>query len=74
MIAARPGRVHRDVLGVFERMVLKRALEVTGGRQLQAARLLGLNLNTVRSRCRELHVYVPRAPRVATADPPEDHS
>jgi DNA-binding protein Fis len=69
-IADRPGRVHHDLLEMFERIVLERALEVTGGRQLPAARLLGLNRNTVRGRCCDLQIHVPRtAPATSAVRP-----
>jgi DNA-binding protein Fis len=68
-IAERPGRVHRDLLEMFERIVLQRALEVTGGRQLPAARLLGLNRNTVRGRCFDLQIHVPRGARAIAVRP-----
>jgi two-component system nitrogen regulation response regulator GlnG len=47
-------RVYRDALALLERALLAHALTLTGGNQLRAARLLGLNRNTVRKRCREL--------------------
>jgi len=58
-IAERPGRVHRDLLEMFERIVLQRA---SGDRRpaTAAARLLGLNRNTVRGRCFDLQIHVPR--------------
>ena len=55
-----PGRVYRDALELLERPLLVHALELTGGNQLQAARLLGLNRNTLRKRCRQLRRTLPR--------------
>jgi two-component system nitrogen regulation response regulator GlnG len=55
-----PGRVYRDALEFLERPLLVHALELTGGNQLQAARLLGLNRNTLRKRCRQLRLTLPR--------------
>jgi two-component system nitrogen regulation response regulator GlnG len=55
-----PGRVYRDALELLERPLLVHALELTGGNQLQAARLLGLNRNTLRKRCRQLRLTLPR--------------
>jgi two-component system nitrogen regulation response regulator GlnG len=49
-----PGRVYREAVALVERPLLERALALTGGNQLRAARLLGLNRNTLRKRCREL--------------------
>jgi two-component system nitrogen regulation response regulator GlnG len=36
-------------------------LATTGGNQLRAARVLGLNRNTLRKRCRELGLDLPRS-------------
>jgi len=58
---AKPGRLYRDALELLERPLLGHVLSLTGGNQLRAARLLGLNRNTLRKRCRELHLALPRA-------------
>jgi len=63
LIAVRPGGLHREALELLERPLLAHALALTGGNQLRAARLLGLNRNTLRKRCRELGLAVPRASR-----------
>ena len=54
LLAIPPDRVYREVLAVLERPLLEHALRLTGGNQLRAARLLGINRNTLRKRCREL--------------------
>jgi two-component system, NtrC family, nitrogen regulation response regulator GlnG len=66
---ARPGRIYREALGLLERPLLGHVLAMTGGNQLRAARVLGLNRNTLRKRCRELHLALPREPRRAPAAP-----
>ena len=43
----RPGQIYRQALELLERPLLKHVLAMTGGNQLRAARLLGLN----RTRC-----------------------
>ena len=63
--AARPGRLYRDAIELLERPLLGHVLAMTGGNQLRAARLLGLNRNTLRKRCRELRLALPRGPRHA---------
>ena len=60
--AARPGRLYRDALELLERPLLEHVLSMTRGNQLRAARLLGLNRNTLRKRCRALRLTAPRKP------------
>src|SRR3989442_15409168 len=62
---AKPGRLYRDALELLGRPLLGHVLSLTGGNQLRAARLLGLNRNTLRKRCRELHLALPRESRRA---------
>jgi two-component system, NtrC family, nitrogen regulation response regulator GlnG len=66
---ARPGRIYREALGLLERPLLGHVLAMTGGNQLRAARVLGLNRNTLRKRCRELRLVLPREPRRTAAAP-----
>ena len=61
LIAAHPGRVYREALAILEKPLLVQALQLTGGSQLRAARLLGVNRNTLRKRCRELGLAPSRA-------------
>ena len=65
LAAVRPGRVHEEALTLLERPLLMHALALTGGNQLRAARLLGLNRNTLRKRCRQLQLLPARPPRRA---------
>ena len=57
--AASTGQLYREALELLERPLLGYALSLTGGNQLRAARLLGLNRNTLRKRCRELRLALP---------------
>jgi DNA-binding protein Fis len=59
----RSGRVYRDALELLERPLLEHVLSLTAGNQLRAARLLGVNRNTLRKRCRALHLTSTRKPR-----------
>jgi len=61
----RPGRIYRQALEVMERPLLVHVLAMTGGNQLRAARLLGINRNTLRKRCRELRLALPKDPQRA---------
>jgi two-component system, NtrC family, nitrogen regulation response regulator GlnG len=54
LLATHPGRVYREALAMLEKPLLLHALRLTGGSQLRAARLIGVNRNTLRKRCREL--------------------
>ena len=57
---ARPGQIYRQALELLERPLLAHVLAMTGGNQLRAARLLGLNRNTLRKRCKEFRLVLPR--------------
>ena len=52
--AAEPRSVYRAVMRRLEGPLLRRALDLCGGNQLKAARLLGINRNTLRKRLRLL--------------------
>ena len=65
LLGSRPGDVYRAAVAVIERPLLAHVLATTGGNQLRAARLLGLNRNTLRKRCRELGLDLPRSPAPA---------
>ena len=60
LASERPGRIHAEIVTMVERAVFARALEVTQGNQLQAARLLGVNRNTLRKHCRQLDLVPTR--------------
>jgi DNA-binding protein Fis len=59
LMATHPGRVYREALVILEKPLVVHALRLTGGNQLRAARLLGINRNTLRKRCRELGLAAP---------------
>jgi len=52
--ASEGGRLYRSVMGRVEMPLLRLALEISAGNQLKAARLLGINRNTLRKRLRLL--------------------
>jgi DNA-binding protein Fis len=54
LTASASGRLYLDTLRLIERPLLEHVLWQTGGNQLRAARLLGINRNTLRSRLRAL--------------------
>ena len=67
LVATGSRRVHRDTMTLLERPLIVHVLAMTGGNQLRAARLLGVNRNTLRKRCRELELTLPRGARLAGA-------
>jgi two-component system nitrogen regulation response regulator GlnG len=58
---ARPGGVHAALMAAVERPLFEAVLEEAGGNQLRAARILGLNRNTLRKKLTELGV-TPKRP------------
>ena len=50
------GNVYDAALAAFERPLFLHALRETGGNQLRAAQLLGINRNTLRKRLHELDI------------------
>jgi two-component system, NtrC family, nitrogen regulation response regulator GlnG len=48
------GRLYRSIMARVELPLLRQALELAGGNQLKAARMLGINRNTLRKRLRIL--------------------
>ncbi|MDE2561854.1 MAG: sigma-54-dependent Fis family transcriptional regulator [Sphingomonadales bacterium] len=51
-----PGTIYENALAAFERPLFEYALSSTGGNQLRAAQLLGINRNTLRKRLVELGI------------------
>ena len=54
--APTPGRVYDEALAAFERPLFAEVLRETGGNQLRAAQILGINRNTLRKRLSELEL------------------
>ena len=52
------GRLYKSILEVIEKPLLEYILERTEGNQLKAARILGLNRNTIRSKIKRLGINV----------------
>ena len=55
------GQIYPHFLGAMERPLLLHILERTGGNQLRAAELLGINRNTLRKKLRELGIRASRS-------------
>ncbi len=52
------GALYRFILEIIERPLLERVLERTEGNQLKAARVLGINRNTMRAKIKKLGINV----------------
>ena len=50
------GRLYDEAMAAWERPLFEHALAATGGNQLRAARMLGINRNTLRKRLGELSI------------------
>ncbi len=53
---ARKGALYKSVLEVIEKQLIEHILERTEGNQLKAARILGLNRNTIRAKIKKLGI------------------
>lgn len=55
-----PPGLHSRILREIERPLIQKVLAVTGGNQVKASDLLGLNRNTLRKKIRELEINMPQ--------------
>ena len=59
-ITIKKGEIYHAVIGGIERSLIEKALEYTSGNQITAARLLGINRNTIRSKIKKLSININR--------------
>ena len=59
-ITLKKGEIYRVVVGGIEKSLIEKALEYTSGNQITAARLLGINRNTIRSKIKKLSININR--------------
>lgn len=59
-ITVKKGDIYRAVIGDMERSLIEKALEYTSGNQVTAAKLLGINRNTIRTKIKRLNINVDR--------------
>ncbi|MCX5665665.1 MAG: hypothetical protein NT036_01255 [Candidatus Omnitrophica bacterium] len=52
--------LYRSVMQSIEKPLIEKTLERTAGNQLKAARILGINRNTIRSKIRKLGIDAKR--------------
>ncbi|MDO8603281.1 MAG: helix-turn-helix domain-containing protein [Candidatus Omnitrophota bacterium] len=57
-ITIQKGEVYKTVIGDMEKLLIEKALEHTSGNQITAARLLGINRNTIRSKIKKLNINI----------------
>ncbi len=50
------GQLYKCILEIMEKMLFEQVLQRTDGNQLKAARILGINRNTMRAKIRKLGV------------------
>jgi len=55
--------LHAAVVAAVERPLIERVLQITGGNQLRAAEMLGINRNTLRKKITALDIDLGRGPR-----------
>lgn len=51
-----PANLHADMLALFEKPLLEETLRYTRGNRIKAARMLGINRNTLYKKIREHHI------------------
>ena len=54
--AIQSGWIYRAVIDYTEKVLIQKALERSEGNQITAAKLLGLNRNTIRTKIRRLNI------------------
>jgi two-component system, NtrC family, nitrogen regulation response regulator GlnG len=50
------GKVYRVLQDAFDKALFEKLLKLTGGNQLQASRILGINRNTLRAKVKKLAI------------------
>ncbi len=59
-IAEQRGQVYRVLVENTERVLIEKALGMSSGNQILAAKILGINRNTIRSKIKKLDINVDR--------------
>ena len=59
-ITIKKGEIYKAAIGDMEKSLIEKALEHTSGNQITAARLLGINRNTIRAKIKRLNINVDR--------------
>ena len=59
-VAIKKGEIYHVAIGDMEKSLIEKALEYTSGNQITAAKLLGINRNTIRTKIKRLNINVDR--------------
>ena len=59
-VTVNKGEIYHVVIGGMEKALIEKALEYTSGNQITAAKLLGINRNTIRTKIKKLNINVDR--------------
>ena len=59
-LTRKDGEIYRFAIDSTERILIEKALQRTLGNQISAAKILGLNRNTLRSKIRRLNINTGR--------------
>jgi len=57
-VEAKRGEIYRYILDDVERVVIEKALELTCGNKISAAKILGINRNTIHSKIKRHNIKV----------------
>jgi len=52
------GCIYRNVITDIEKILIEKTLNTTGGNQILASRILGLNRNTLRAKIKKHHIVM----------------
>ena len=52
------GQIYRSIIGLTEKILIEKALERSSGKQIMAAKVLGLNRNTLRMKIKKLNILL----------------
>ena len=56
LLKGKEGKIYRIMLNALDKSLIKNTLVITFGNQLKAARLLGINRNTLRAKVKKLGI------------------
>jgi DNA-binding protein Fis len=63
LLKGKEGRIYHIMLDALDKSLIKNTLMITFGNQIKAARLLGINRNTLRAKIKKLGISLGEAKR-----------